>query len=40
VLVQIGLLDPTRLPVTGSEQAQTVQDATRSRNQLLGENVD
>ena len=40
VLVQIGLLDPTGLPVTGVEQAQTVQDPTRPRNQLLGENVD
>jgi len=40
VLVQLGLLDPTGLPVTGVEQAQTVQDPTRPRNQLLGEHVD
>jgi carboxymethylenebutenolidase len=40
VLVQLGLLDPTGLPVTGAAQAQTVQDPTRPRNQLLGENVD
>jgi carboxymethylenebutenolidase len=40
VLVQLGLLDPTGLPVTGAEQAQTVQDPTRPRNQLLGENVE
>ncbi len=40
VLVQLGLLDPAGLPVTGVEQAQTVQDPTRPRNQLLGENVD
>ena len=40
MLVQVGLLEPTGLPVTGAEQAQTVQDPTRPRNQLLGENVD
>jgi carboxymethylenebutenolidase len=40
VLVQLGLLDPAGLPVTGVEQAQTVQDPTRPRNQLLGEHVD
>jgi carboxymethylenebutenolidase len=40
VLVQLGLLDPVGFPVTGAHQAQTVQDPTRPRNQLLGENVD
>jgi carboxymethylenebutenolidase len=40
VLVQLGLLDPTGLPVTGAEQAQTVKDPTRPRNRLLGERVD
>ena len=40
VLVQIGLLDPAGLPVTGAEQAQTVQDPTRPRNRLLGEPVE
>jgi hypothetical protein len=39
VLVQLGLLDPTGLPVTGAAQAQAVKDPTRPRNQLLGENV-
>jgi carboxymethylenebutenolidase len=37
VLVQLGLLDPEGLPVTGAEQAQTVREPTRPRNQLLGE---
>ena len=40
VLVQLGLLDPTGLPVTGAQQAQTVQDPTRPRNQLLGDSVE
>ncbi len=40
VLVQLGLLDPTGLPVTGAAQAQAVKDPTRPRNQLLGENVE
>ena len=35
VLVQIGLLDPTGLPVTGVEQAETVLDPRRARNELL-----
>jgi len=40
VLVQVGLLDPARLPVIGVEQAQTVKDPTRPRNQLLGNHVE
>jgi carboxymethylenebutenolidase len=36
VLVQVGLLDPTRLPVTGAEQAQKVLDKTRPSNHLMG----
>lgn len=35
VLVQIGLLDPAGLPVTGVEQAQSVIDPTRTHNALL-----
>jgi hypothetical protein len=34
--VQIGLLDPAGLPVTGAEQAETVLDPrARSLNQLM-----
>jgi carboxymethylenebutenolidase len=40
VLVQLGLLDPAGLPVTGVEQAQTVKDPTRPRNRLLGDDVE
>jgi carboxymethylenebutenolidase len=39
VLVQIGVLDPTGLPVTGAEQAHTLRDPTGPRNQLLGDNI-
>ena len=35
VLVQIGLLDPTGLPVAGVETAQKVVDNTRPSNELL-----
>ena len=40
VLVQLGLLDPTGLPVTGAEQAQTVRDPTRPHNHLLRDPVE
>jgi carboxymethylenebutenolidase len=35
VLVQAGLLDPERLPVVGSEQAESLLDQARSKNELL-----
>ncbi|MGC2200624.1 MAG: hypothetical protein WA633_10840, partial [Stellaceae bacterium] len=35
VLVQIGLLDPTGLPVTGIESAQKLLDETRPSNTLM-----
>ncbi len=35
VLVQIGLLDPTGLPVTGVEQARKVLDKTMPSNELM-----
>ena len=35
VLVQIGLLDPTMLPVTGVDQARKVQDKTLPSNRLM-----
>lgn len=35
VLVQLGLLDPARLPVAGRESAQKVLDPTRPSNQLM-----
>jgi carboxymethylenebutenolidase len=35
LLVQIGLLDPTSLPVTGAEQARRVLDPTRPSNELI-----
>jgi carboxymethylenebutenolidase len=35
VLVQLGLLDPTRLPVAGVESAHKVLDATRPSNALI-----
>lgn len=35
LLVQIGLLDPARLPVTGVEQARRVLDATLPSNELI-----
>ena len=35
VLVQVGLLDPTGLPVVGSDQALKVLDKTRPSNQLM-----
>ncbi|HEY4041621.1 MAG TPA: nuclear transport factor 2 family protein [Rhodopila sp.] len=37
VLVQIGLLDATHLPVTGVEQAHKVLDTTLPSNRLMGE---
>ncbi len=35
VLVQIGLLDPSTLPVVGAEQARVLLDPTRPRNELI-----
>ena len=35
VLVQIGLLDPARLPVAGSETAKKLFDETRPSNTLM-----
>jgi carboxymethylenebutenolidase len=35
VLVQLGLLDPVGLPVTGAEQAEAVRDPTSPRNALI-----
>jgi hypothetical protein len=35
VLVQIGLLDPARLPVAGVETARTVIDPSRPSNELM-----
>jgi carboxymethylenebutenolidase len=35
VLVQAGLLDPTSLPVAGSEQAEALLDQTRPKNELF-----
>jgi carboxymethylenebutenolidase len=35
VLVQAGLLDPDRLPVTGAEQAEALLDQTRPKNELF-----
>jgi|SRR5215216_119442 len=39
VLVQAGLLDPAGLPVTGSEQAESLSDQEQPKNQLLGKNA-
>lgn len=39
LLVQIGLLDPTKLPVTGVEQAQKMRDVARPMNELLKRSV-
>jgi carboxymethylenebutenolidase len=36
LLVQIGLLDPAKLPVTGVEQARRVQDPRLPSNELIG----
>jgi len=36
ILVQLGLLDETHLPVVGSEQARTVLDPTLPMNHLIG----
>jgi carboxymethylenebutenolidase len=36
VLVQAGVLDPDGLPVTGGEQAESLLDQDRPKNQLLG----
>src|SRR5262245_7313539 len=35
LLVQVGLLDPTKLPVTGRDQAKKLLDVTRPMNELL-----
>jgi carboxymethylenebutenolidase len=35
LLVQIGLLDPTGLPVTGADQARVVLDPEQPRNALI-----
>jgi carboxymethylenebutenolidase len=35
LLVQIGLLDPAKLPVTGAEQARRVLDPTLPSNELI-----
>lgn len=35
LLVQVGLLDPTKLPVTGVEQARKMQDVNQPMNGLL-----
>jgi carboxymethylenebutenolidase len=39
VLVQAGLLDPAGLPVTGSEQAESLSDQEQPKNQLLGKDA-
>jgi carboxymethylenebutenolidase len=39
VLVQAGVLDPDRLPVTGSEQPEAFLDRERPKNRLLGDNA-
>ena len=36
VLVQAGLLDPSGLPVVGSEQAEALLDQDRPENELFG----
>ncbi len=38
VLVQAGLLDPSGLPVAGSEQAEALVDQQRPKNELFGSN--
>jgi carboxymethylenebutenolidase len=35
LLVQVGLIDPTRLPVTGAEQARKLRDPTLPSNELI-----
>ena len=40
VLVQIGLLDPTNLPVAGSATAAKVMDETRPSNELMAKWAD
>ena len=37
VLVQVGLLDPTGLPVTGVEQSRAMQDERLPRNRLIAD---
>lgn len=37
VLVQAGLIDPDALPVTGADQAESLGDQSRPKNQLLGD---
>jgi carboxymethylenebutenolidase len=39
VLAQAGLLDPDGLPLTGSEQAESLLDQERPKNRLLGPNA-
>jgi len=36
LLVQVGLLDPANLPVTGAEQARKMRDVNEPMNRLLG----
>jgi carboxymethylenebutenolidase len=36
VLIQAGLLDPSGLPITGSEQAESLGDQERPKNELFG----
>jgi carboxymethylenebutenolidase len=35
LLVQVGLLDPTLLPVSGAEQAERLLDATLPANEII-----
>jgi carboxymethylenebutenolidase len=35
LLVQVGLIDPTQLPVTGAEQARKLRDPTLPSNELI-----
>jgi carboxymethylenebutenolidase len=39
VLAQAGLVDPDGLPLTGSEQAESLLDQKRPKNRLLGRNA-
>jgi carboxymethylenebutenolidase len=39
VLAQAGVLDPAGLPLTGSEQAESLADQGRPKNELLGEDA-
>lgn len=35
LLAQVGLIDPTKLPVTGAEQADKLRDPTLPSNELI-----